>query len=181
MGMEYKPTEKIGLQTEVQFPLYVWNFTNNEENYRSYQIRGETRYYYGYRPKENGGSVNYVAAEGFYIDKKFDLINDPVRYSHYINRAGEVKTFDKAAVQQQIWVVALKYGRIWGLGKRISLDFYTGLGIRFYNNRYQTVNETDYFLGDPKFGFYIDTREQEGKGKILPHLAVGLKVAYRIW
>ena len=179
MGVEFKLTQKIGLQAEMQIPVWIWNDYDRKTNLRFYQIRGEARYYYSYKPKENGASFNYVAVEGFYLDRRFDLEKSYTR-NYYYTRTSEVKRFDDAAVRQQIWVAALKCGKIWSLGKRFSLDFHVGIGVRFYNNRYQTVNEID-SMPDPPGGFDFDTSLQEGKGEIRPQLALGLKVAYRIW
>jgi len=118
-----------------------FGYGNSDISYLGYQDRAENNYKLweariGLRriTQERKKSIQYVAPELFYIDHS-DIINDAI----FFPEGGTPSRFDQANFNRKKYGINIKYGMILNSKKRISFDFYTGVGLGYRNNTFSNV------------------------------------------
>lgn len=101
-----------------------------QNDYKLWEIRPEL--YYLLNPNQK--KQNYVSLELFYINHKDILSNEK-----YFPKTGGSFRYDKANYYRQKYGFNIKYGLFLYSKRKLSLNFYTGLGLRIRNNRYSKV------------------------------------------
>ena len=145
-----------------------WPKAKDSDKYRMFEIRPEVKYYW-FRRDAMGW---YVALEGVLMSRKNKFLNR----SHYLDDSNEIH-FDQADFSKSKAGLIGKIGGKFLIKKRLTIDFYTGLGLANTNVKY--LNVVNPVAGRSDHFFELENY-YPGK-KITPLVAVGLKLGFRVW
>lgn len=144
------------------------SFLNTGDKYSLWEVRPE---YYRIINK-NSNTIKYFALELFYINQ-----NEEFNTQSYFSDQKEYLSFDKADYNRQKFGLIPKFGMFINLGKRIGLNIYTGMGVKYRINKYSNlVNIRERQLVVEHFMPYY---RNEGS-KIGLEFTLGIKIYYRI-
>lgn len=137
-------------------------------DYQLWEIRPEIKFYLFQR--EDMGW--YMAAEGLYVNSSYTSGS-----SYYILSFDEKVVFDKAEFQKEKFGGIGKMGIKFLVGRKLTLDLFSGLGLARTHVSYSNVENPRNEMHDPFFdgeNYYIGKRWTG-------LLAVGIKVGIRLW
>ena len=152
-GILYKVSERVSLLTELTIPV-VKNIGDNSgtTNQKYFRIQPEFRYHFPYKKRKNN---IYMGLRLSYAIRKLENV-DGGFYSDKTAGAGEGYSFDKAQINSPIMTSSLQVGSIASGTKKMSIDFFLGIGARFINTEYtDVVNPVIDFRNRPADGFRL--------------------------
>lgn len=138
--------------------------------YRLFEARPEVKFYWFKRERSGW----YIAAEGLISTmegssgKGYHFINDNDTLQVNFEHADYTKT--------KIGAIGKLGGRMI-IGQRMTLDFFTGLGLSKTNSRYANYQQKTFSKSDP---FFEGENYIAGK-RITGHLSVGLRLGIILW
>lgn len=176
LGLEYRPVPQLGLSLDYGQRLALLRRSSYAADaaVRYLRLRSEVRYYFPIHERR----AWFPAVEGFYVP----LAKNTNNSAYY--RDGTLYSYDRARLQQQVWGICLKYGLMQRIGPRWWLEGSTGLGIRWVNSRYGSVeNEQLVPLADADryergWGFVPGNPDPGREAKA--HMALSLKIGYTL-
>jgi hypothetical protein len=131
------PKWKLGLDIGYGTQKMVWSnyswFTYGEkigEDYKLWEIRPEL--YYIINPEKKVEA--YFSGELFYIHHK-----DVYSGNYFVPRNGGFFRYESANYLRQKYGLHIKTGMFIDIGKRLGLNIYTGLGLRFRDNSFTNI------------------------------------------
>lgn len=138
-----------------------------EEDYKLWEIRPELYYVIRQSHKATG----YCSFELFYINH-----TDVFHNSSYAPIGGGYFSYDQADYLRQKYGFNFNIGTFSNLGRKLGLNFYTGLGLKFRNNSFSNIINpmpTEYFERD----MYDDFEYRENEGvRARFNFSIGLKI-----
>jgi Protein of unknown function (DUF3575) len=138
VGAEYRPTDRLGVEVQYggQFmPLQLTGFglTENRRDFRYHKIKVELRRYLEVDDAHPRRQTIF-ALQPFFIPQQY------VRGKGYFHDGRQYIGYDEARVEKNIIGLAAKVGMVWNLGSHWQLEATTGLGGRYMNVKFWTVN-----------------------------------------
>ena len=184
-GFEFLITRKISWYNEFGI-RYMKEYDKPDTSFvvpSGFKAKTEFRYYLGksFGPKLTSQLEGfYVAVNFFYIK---DVHNTSIRY--YYQKDSTVKVGDDFGVRKTIWGGNFLGGYQLAHGKRIMVEMYVGVGVRFRDiitenkeyvyKRDELVRAIDLTVA----GFKYDT-ESRGGQSVAPNFTLGLRVAFKL-
>jgi len=170
LGFEYI-NNRIGHDIEIgvgysYFPN--WGLRNSvwDKSYKFFEIRYETKYYLS-----SFKNRAYLSSEFFYINLMSDLKNN----YYYLNKSQKAYSYDSALFTKIKYGFHLKFGFRALYFDKMSIDFYSGLGIaKRITNFKNLVNPT--LIQEPIFEEWFIPSYKYQKSIYLFHLTLGIKV-----
>jgi hypothetical protein len=118
----------------------------------------------------------YVGVEGFYIPYTYQ-----VAQGQYVGLDGEEYVFDNAHVHKDIKGGDLKFGCALRFKFRVTVEGFVGIGMRIVNRTYSDFTNRQVYNGsNTKYDKYTENTVNEGEERLF-HLALGIKIGYRIF
>ena len=140
---------------------------NFEEDYKLWEIRPELYYVI----KQSQKATGYCSFELYYIHH-----TDVFHNLSYAPTGGGYFSYDQADYLRQKYGFNFNIGTFSNLGRKLGLNFYTGLGLKIRNNSFSNIINpmpTEYFERDMYDDF--EFREKEGV-KAGFNFSIGLKL-----
>ncbi len=137
-------------------------------DYQLWEIRPEVKFYLLQR--EDMGW--YLAAEGVYVNSSYTS-----RSSYYILSFNEKVVFDKAGFQKEKFGGIGKMGVKFLVGRKLTLDLFSGLGMAWTQVSYSDVENPKNEVHDP----FFDGEDLYLGKRWTGLLAIGVKVGIRLW
>ncbi len=137
-------------------------------DYQLWEIRPEIKFYLLQR--EDMGW--YLAAEGLYVNSSYTSGS-----SYYIVSFDEKVVFDRAGFQKEKFGGISKMGVKFLVGRKLTLDLFSGLGMAWTQVSYSDVENPRNEVHDP---FFDGEDFYEGK-RWTGLLSVGVKIGLRLW
>lgn len=121
-GVQYRLSRRSALLAEYAFAFRSrYNGITDERHHR---LSAEAKWFMSKRNK----SSCYLSLQSYYAARRFR--DSTTGYFYDKNLPDSTFYYDEAAVQSPVFVVALKVGREVKLGKKITMDFFMGVGVR---------------------------------------------------
>ncbi|ODS81364.1 MAG: hypothetical protein ABS46_11655 [Cytophagaceae bacterium SCN 52-12] len=145
-------------------------------NYIFYEVRPEIKFYWfqgndiGWKLPQDMGC--YFAMEGIYANSRYTIEN-----SSFYADFEQITSFEKADFRKSKFGGVAKSGVKFLIGRKLSVDFYSGIGFARTDVAYSDVVNPQNKSEDTGFkaeDFY------DGK-KTIPQFVLGLKVGIRLW
>ncbi len=172
LGLEFKPTSRLGLQMEYGYsfePLARLVYKKNtwsERQEKYYKLRAEVRYYF----IANYTLQPYIALESFWIPHTYR------KHNNWFVRGNQEYQYDYADIRKNVWGGCAKVGMQRLLSRRWILDVYTGLGARRVAIRYTPYNEHLPAFRLWEEAFTPGDRYEGVVGRL--HLSLGFRIGY---
>lgn len=150
---------------------------------KGFKAKTEFRYYW---QNKNGADLaknpegNYFAINCFY---NRDFHNTEIEY--YYLRDTSMNKFDDLGVKKKVWGLNLLVGTQKPISRKVLLDFYTGLGIRFRNvsaiNK-EFDSERDYLHVpiDVNINGIRDKIDSKAGNTVAPTFTLGVRFCYKL-
>ena len=196
VGIEARLSPRIGWFNElgVRYSNYSSRYSPGDTSFLSpygFKAKSEIRYYFqkiaskinikvGKKAPVSFTKAYYAAANLFFIR---DVHNNATSY--YFNKDTSQLRNDGYGVKKTIWGFNFIFGVQEPLGKRIFIDLYVGLGVRF---RYITTTNIEYkperdgLIGSKDLSIVTVDAITEGKGgfSVAPNINLGGRLCYRL-
>ncbi len=126
------PKWKVGLNLgygnkNISYTYFADKF---EEDYKLWEIRPELYYV----RKRSQKATTYASFELYYINHK-----DVFHNSSYIPVEGGCLSYDRADYLRQKYGFNVNIGTFSNLGRKLGLNFYTGIGLKIRNNSFSDI------------------------------------------
>ncbi len=186
-GVEWKLSKRFSWYNEAGIELY--HFPKSDTNFigsGGFKFKTELRYYFKNRGKYARGTAytmdgQYAAVNVFYTHNTFNK-----QISYFPNaRDSSGMAEDAFGVRKSVLGLNGIIGFQHHLSKKIVVDFYTGIGVRF---RYITDINRQFVPGrdavstsiDVNFATLFEQVDAEGGYSIAPNLSLGFRISYRL-
>lgn len=176
-GIEFGISKKISWYNEAGMKYREGYYSPPDTNLigtRGFKLRSEIRYYKTY--VLNG---SYVGFNGFYSKDFHHAIT-----SYYYSGDSSDERIDNFTVKKIVTGLNLVIGKIYPAGKKISLEIYSGVGIRFIsilqNNKEFDLQRDTVYRGSPCFTIadVAYRKDVEGGKSIAPNFSFGIRLSY---
>ncbi|MDP6921874.1 MAG: hypothetical protein QGH06_02765 [Lutibacter sp.] len=171
---QLKPRWKVGLDVgygnrALCFGIYK---DNVGKGYQLWEIRPELYYSLG----SKGRYEQYLSLELFYIHHK-----EQISLESYQAKDGTSIRFDTANYFRQKYGYHLKYGLFRQSKKRLTINMYTGIGLRIRNNQYSEVLNPRDNVYEATCGWLFTENYKKVEGSALGvNVSLGLKLCYKL-
>ena len=143
------------------------------KNYRQLDIRPELKFYWLKREKMGW----YLATEGLVSSLKSAVLNGTHTYSTDTPKDTVQISFDRASYKKTKAGFVLKVGVRHLIAKRITTDFFTGIGLSKTNSSYSNYTNRKEISYDP---FFEMENFDIGK-RVTPHISLGFRIGFILW
>jgi hypothetical protein len=173
-GVEYRINNRLSLLMELTFRVGRRDNPDSEAlNKRYFRIRSALRYNLSGKRK----ILNpYIGFQCSYATRKFT----DVKFGFYYDDlpGDSVYFYDKAEINSPVATLSFQWGALLNLSEKVSLDLFTGAGLRFIHTRYTNVeNPVKGFREIPRNEIFITAYKYSGS-VVRPHLDAGLRFIY---
>lgn len=169
-GIEFRPAKHWGIELGYGIPVYGITRAKYEQH-RFSKWRAELRYYL----LSEDSHRFYVAAEGFYIPRRYLKRNQ-----QYEAADGQVYDYEESLIRRNVVGAAVKWGIAMRVGSWFFVETYGGLGIRSRTIQHSPLNAT---LGEaPSFYEWFGPGADFTEGhKNLLHISFGVKLCAAVF
>ncbi len=145
-GVEYRINDKLSILTELAIRTGA-NKDSSAYHVRYLRIKPEIRYVFTNRPSN---VQYYMGGQLSYSFRKWDELNGGFYFNDHLYEDSTV-TYDRAELSSPIATASLQGGVLIGFGRHISLDIFSGTGIRVIHTKYtDLVNSGKGYYQQPK-------------------------------
>lgn len=177
IGIEFGISKKISWYNEGGIKYREGYYSMPDTNLIAtggFKLKSEIRYYKA--TIRNGG---YVGVNGFYTKDSHHSIA-----SYYYSGDSSDERIDNFTVKKFVTGLNLVIGKIYPAGKKISLEIYSGVGIRFIsilqNNKEFDLQRDTVYRGSPCFTIadVAYRKDITGGSSIAPNFSFGMRFSY---
>ena len=179
-GLEFPLSEHIGWYNEAGIKYRKGYYEMPDTSFihsKGFKTKTEFRYYFnkkGYRQPQG----NYAAVNFFY---NRDLHNTGINY--YAAQDTSVKREDDFAVKKSAWGINFLIGKQKAVGKKIMVDCYFGVGIRFrqvttFNKEFNEGRDRLIKAVDITIAGIRDQVDSDGGNSVAPNFTMGIRFCY---
>jgi len=170
IGIEYDygvPCQIVSYSNTIQSnPDHLDPSTNKGKNYEKHHF-GFRKYFFN---RAKIGVKLYAGAEGLHIPYRYHMDAD------FYTSGGQLYTCDYTNISKDITAGAVKFGVLFSR-KQFTGEAFVGVGIRNVEVTYYDTENKQPFYGSTK---YIQHNFNHEGTFTTPHLALGIKVGYRL-
>ncbi|GEO03301.1 hypothetical protein AAE02nite_09650 [Adhaeribacter aerolatus] len=175
LGIQGTIQNKIGLSVDYGIPykgLAKTIFQNPENRYGYhdyYKLRAELKYFM--QPdwlKGDEKSKLYFSAEAFHSPEEYQKIDS------WLLKEDENYYYEYSDVNRQLWGGCIKVGQEYIVFRRLILDNFVGLGLRWITIDHQIFGENI----EPPTRFSFGSVDNREGSFTRPHLALGAKIGF---
>jgi hypothetical protein len=177
-GVEHKIQKNLSLLTEIVFQKGI-NTDTNAFNRTYIRIKPELRFLFSPAKNKIGKSV-FQPYVGLQVSGGIRTFKD--RYGYYLINlhSDSVIIYDIAKIKSPVKTVSIQWGVICFTFRRIFVDLFNGIGLRFINTSYsEVVNPRASFRSVAKDWFTLTPSYQQLGGVIRLQLNGGFRFMYQ--